>query len=85
MVGYTMATIAGDEITEAVFRLLGHSVTRFTGEGSYSHEVKEVLYTVCGKYEEKHLTDAIMEIDPKAFVNIMDTHRVVGNFKQKPY
>ena len=82
---FIIITEKPDEITEAVFKLLGHSVTRFRGEGSYSHEVKEVLYTVCGKYEEKHLTDVIMNIDPKAFVNIMDTHRVVGNFKQKPY
>ena len=82
---FIIITDKADEITKAVFSTLGHSVTKFTGEGTYTHETREVLYTVCGKYEENQLTELIMKIDPKAFVNIMDTHRVVGNFRQKPY
>ena len=82
---FIIITDKPDEITKAVFAALGHSVTKFTGEGTYTHETREVLYTVCGKYEENQLTELIMKIDPKAFVNIMDTHRVVGNFRQKPY
>ena len=82
---FIIITDKSDEITKAVFSTLGHSVTKFTGEGTYTHETREVLYTVCGKYEENQLTELIMKIDPKAFVNIMDTHRVVGNFRQKPY
>ena len=82
---FIIITDKPDEITKAIFAALGHSVTKFTGEGTYTHETREVLYTVCGKYEENQLTELIMKIDPKAFVNIMDTHRVVGNFRQKPY
>ena len=82
---FIIITEKPEEITEAVYKLLNHSVTRFEGVGSYSHETKEVLYTVCGQYEENHLTEIIMDIDPKAFVNIMDSHKVVGNFRQKPY
>ena len=82
---FIIITEKSDEITKAVFDLLQHSVTKFEGKGSYTHETKEVLYTVCGKYEEDILTNVIMDIDPKAFVNIMDSHKVVGNFRQKPF
>ncbi|MBE6115618.1 MAG: YitT family protein [Erysipelotrichaceae bacterium] len=82
---FIIITEKPEEITQSVFDVLHHSVTRFEGKGSYTHETKTVLYTVCGKYEEDILTRTIMEIDPKAFVNIMDSHKVVGNFRQKPF
>ena len=82
---FIIITEKPEEITQSVFDVLHHSVTRFEGKGSYTHETKTVLYTVCGKYEEDILTRTIMEIDSKAFVNIMDSHKVVGNFRQKPF
>ena len=82
---FIIITEKPEEIIQSVFDVLHHSVTKFEGKGSYTHETKTVLYTVCGKYEEDILTRTIMEIDPKAFVNIMDSHKVVGNFRQKPF
>ena len=73
------------EISQAVFSELNHSVTEFTGIGNFTHSPRNVLYTVVGKYEEQQLINLILKIDPKAFVNIMDSERVIGNFIQKPF
>ena len=73
------------EISEAVFREFNHSLTEFKGIGSYTHTERTVLYTVVGKYEERQFINLILQIDPKAFVNIMNSERIVGNFIQKPY
>ncbi len=82
---FIIVTENPEAIKEAVFRKYNHSVTQFTGVGSYSHENKNVLYTVIGKYEEQDFINLIMKVDPKAFVNIMNSERVIGNFNQKPF
>ena len=82
---FIIITDKPQEIKDAVYNQLNHTVTEFTGIGGYSNETKNVLYTVVGKYEEKHLVDTIMAIDPHAFVNIMDSERVVGNFNEIDY
>ncbi len=82
---FIIITDKPQEIAEAVFKEFNHSVTEFEGIGSYTHHSRNVLYTVVGKYEEQQLINIIARIDPKAFVNIMDSERVVGNFVQKPF
>ena len=62
-----------------------HSVTILEGVGGYSLEKKTILYTICGEYETNQLTEAILAIDPKAFINITDSKKLVGNFVEKPY
>lgn len=82
---FIIITDKPEEIRQAVYEKYNHSVTHFTGVGGYSHQNKNVLYTVVGKYEEQDFINLIMRVDPKAFVNIMDSERVIGNFNQKPY
>ena len=82
---FVIITEKPKEIANAVFEKYNHSVTQFTGIGGYSHQEKNVLYTVVGKYEEQSFINLIMSVDPKAFVNVMDSEKVIGNFNQNPY
>ena len=59
-------------------------VTRFTGEGSHTHEDRVMLYTVVGAAEVNDVYDIIKGIDKQAFVNIMKTSAVKGRFYQEP-
>lgn len=49
-------------------------------EGAYHHDEKTILFTVITRYEMDALEVAMNEADPKAFVSISDTVKVLGHF-----
>ncbi|MCI1599728.1 MAG: YitT family protein, partial [Levilactobacillus sp.] len=49
-------------------------------EGAYRHDEKTILFTVITRYEMDALETAMEEADPKAFVSISDTVKVLGHF-----
>jgi len=73
------------DIAHAVYEKYHHSVTIFDAVGGYTGNKKTVLYTVVGDYEVNKLLNTIFEIDPKAFINVDNSQRVVGNFHEKPF
>jgi uncharacterized membrane-anchored protein YitT (DUF2179 family) len=63
---------------------LGRGVTVLHGEGGYTKERKDVLYSVITRLEMAKLKSIIDEIDEGAFVTINDVHEVMGGrFKKK--
>jgi len=84
-ISFFIITEKPEEVIEEIYIQLNHSVTILDGVGSYSHENKKVLYTVVGEYEQRRLVEIISRIDPKAFINIMSSKKVVGNFHEKQY
>ncbi|SEP45197.1 YitT family protein [Propionispora vibrioides] len=71
-------------ITGALMDRLGRGVTILRGEGAYSGDAKNILYTVITRLEVAKLKAIIEEIDEKAFVTINDVHDVFGGtFKKK--
>ena len=73
------------EIAHAVYEKYHHSVTLFDAIGGFTNTERTVIYTVVGQYESSKLISTILEIDPKAFINISDNQRIVGNFHEKPF
>lgn len=71
-------------LARELMKLTNHGVTRFEGVGCYSGEIKYMLYTVIGKQDVKAVRKFIHEIDPKAFINIVDSEGLEGNFYVKP-
>lgn len=49
-------------------------------EGAYHHDEKEILFTVISRYEMYEFREAMEESDPRAFVSITETMRVMGHF-----
>lgn len=52
--------------------------TYFNGNGMYSGEEKKIIYTVVSRREVSILEEYINNIDPNAFITIMDTREILG-------
>jgi uncharacterized membrane-anchored protein YitT (DUF2179 family) len=61
---------------------LHRGVTVIKTRGGYTHMEKEMLMTVTTRYELADLKKIIKETDPKAFVNIVETVGVWGEFRR---
>ncbi|WP_051459393.1 YitT family protein [Paenibacillus zanthoxyli] len=70
-----------DEMVEQLNRL-PHGVTVVNTEGGYSHEGNTMLMTVTTRYELAELRKAVIEVDPSAFVNVLETVEILGRFKR---
>ncbi len=57
-------------------------VTVIKTEGAYTQETQDMLMTVTTKYELIELKKMIHEVDPHAFVNIVETIGVLGKFRK---
>ncbi|THE15447.1 YitT family protein [Bacillus timonensis] len=67
-----------NEVSDAILHRLGRGTTKLKGRGGYTDEEKEVIYVVVTRLEVTKLKTIIQEIDPTAFITIMDTHEVRG-------
>ena len=61
-----------------------HSGTLFHGTGLYNDKQHTMIYTVISADQVKKTIKLTKEIDPKAFINVLKTERVTGNFYQQP-
>lgn len=57
-------------------------VTVIRTKGAYSNDEKDMLMTVTTRYELAELRKTILSLDPHAFVNIVETAGVIGQFRQ---
>ncbi|MCH5295417.1 MAG: YitT family protein [Treponema sp.] len=72
-----------DDIVRMIREVTGHDATLFTGNGCYQGAERKMLYTVVSADEEEKLLRSIKKIDPSAFVNILQTKMLKGNFIMK--
>ena len=79
-----VVTSRPQEILEKIYELTKHDGTIITGEGGYSGEKKEILYSVVGRDQSDKVIKAIKEIDPGAFTNVIKTDQVNGRFYMTP-
>lgn len=62
-----------------------HGATLFHGTGLYNGEARDLIYSVITSDQVKEITHAAREIDPHAFINILKTDQVAGNFYRRPH
>ena len=72
-----------DELVQTIREVTGHDATLFTGRGCYKGAERKMLYTVVSSDEEDKLLRSIKKTDPSAFVNILQTKMLKGNFIMK--
>ncbi|MGG1617083.1 YitT family protein [Paenibacillus sp. NRS-1782] len=58
-------------------------VSKIKIEGAFSHTEKDMLMTVTTRYELAELKRIIKQVDPSAFVNIVETVGVMGSFRRR--
>lgn len=61
----------------------GRGATLFKAEGTFEKAEKPVIMTVVSSYQLYTLKNIIIKYDPQAFVNIVPTKDVYGNFIRK--
>ena len=73
-----------DELYEQIRLQTHHSATLFRGTGLYNGKEQDMIYSVVESGQVKQIKRAVREVDPKAFVNIIRTDQVTGNFYEVP-
>lgn len=74
-----------EEIYEQIKDLTHHGATLFQGTGLYNGQPRSMIYSVIAGDQVKQIARKVRQIDPKAFVNILKTDQVAGNFYQRPH
>jgi uncharacterized membrane-anchored protein YitT (DUF2179 family) len=67
-----------DEIRNRIMNDLDRGGTFLKGEGMYNHNEKKIIYTSISKKQLPQLLYFVHEIDPKAFISILDTSSTLG-------
>jgi uncharacterized membrane-anchored protein YitT (DUF2179 family) len=72
-----------DTVAARIMTDLDRGVTKFTAAGGFTGERKEVVFCVVPQSQITHLKQIVHEIDPDAFVAIMDVTETLGlGFKE---
>lgn len=67
-----------NDVSEAILDRLGRGTTKLKGRGGYTDEEKDVIYVVVTRLEVTKLKAVIHEVDPNAFITIMNTQETKG-------
>jgi len=68
-----------EEIRQKIIVDLNRGGTLIKGEGLYSQTGRQVIFTVVNRRETVMLQDYINEIDPLAFVTVLNSNEILGN------
>lgn len=68
-----------DEIRQKIIVDLNRGGTLIKGEGLYSQNDRQVIFTVVNRRETVMLQDYINDIDPLAFVTVLNSNEILGN------
>lgn len=69
-----------DEVVKSIYGRIHRGITILDGRGGYSKKTRNTLMIVINRYELYDLEMAIGEADIHAFVNIIQSTRVNGNY-----
>ncbi|WP_033541207.1 YitT family protein [Planococcus sp. CAU13] len=67
-----------EEIASRIAVEMDRGITILRGYGHFSKEEREVLYCVVARNEIVRLKNIINEVDPHAFVSLIEVHDVIG-------
>ena len=76
--------IACTEEVCAVIQDTHHSATLIEGVGLYNGEPCVMVYSVVENSQVRAIAQRVRETDPRAFVNVVHTQRLVGRFYRRP-
>ena len=73
-----------EEIYQKMQEKTHHSATAFQGIGLHDGTPRSMLYTVISGDQLKEMKRLVRQTDPKAFINVMRTDQLSGNFYRQP-
>lgn len=69
-------------LQKAIYARLVRGITIVPARGAFSNENRDMMITIITRYELYELRKIIKEVDPNAFVNIIETADVLGFFRK---
>ena len=69
-----------EEVYHLINETAHHGATLFRGNGCFRGEERKMLYTVVSGDQARKISMGIKKIDPVAFINILQSKDLVGNF-----
>lgn len=72
-----------DDVVSSLYQHIHRGITIIDGKGGYKRSPRKIIMVVINRYELYDLQIAVNEGDPKAFVNIVSSQYVGGNFLNK--
>ena len=73
-----IVTDKAPEVAEAIDEATHRGATFLKGQGSYTEQDKDIVMCACSKKQMYLIQDAVKEVDPKAFMIIMESSEVMG-------
>lgn len=78
-----IVTDCAKEMAQRIDEVAGRGATLLKAEGSFSEEEKNVVMCACSNKQMVGIRKLAKEIDPEAFIIIMESNEVVGaGFKE---
>lgn len=68
-----------DDIIEFIINDMNRGVTTLPAEGEYTHKRRKMIYCIVNMSQLISIKKSVKQIDPKAFITIMDVSEVRGN------
>ena len=68
-----------EEIKDCILQKLQRGGTFIKGEGMYNHSDKKIIYTTVSRKQLPQLIHYVHEIDPMAFLSVLEASEVLGN------
>lgn len=73
------------EICQMIYDVSHHGATILKGEGSYERQDRNIVYSIISSAECKTIINNVTKIDCNAFINVLKTEQITGNFYQVPH
>lgn len=81
---FIVTPLSSKEAVCALIRETHHTATLMDGVGMYNGEPCVMIYSVVEDSMVRALTRRMRQVEPKAFVNVLRTEKVVGKFYRRP-
>ena len=73
-----------EEVEAAIYTITHHGATRIEAKGAYTNTERPIVYSIVSSENVRKVMAAIKKIDEEAFVNVIKTDEVEGNFYIPP-
>lgn len=73
-----------EEVSEAIFNVCRHGITKLRCTGEYSHQEHSLLLITINAYQKDDVIRIVKTVDPKSFISVNSVEKIVGSFYQAP-
>jgi uncharacterized membrane-anchored protein YitT (DUF2179 family) len=77
-----IVTKKANDLKKAIHSSLSRGITMVPAKGGYTEEEKDMMFIVITRYELFDLQRVIKDVDPHAFMNIVETSGIFGFFRK---